>query len=227
MSLGDGVSEALDGQGVFRAAVDVGLMGADGVGADDHPFQQCVGIAFQDAAIHKGPWVAFVSVAYRVLGRSFGQAGKLPLQARGEARSSTTTQSGTLNLVNDFVGRHLTEDFAKSSVATSDDVLLDALGINQATVTQDDAKLFTVKRDVLIMRDGLVGMGFHIGETFENSSLDQRLLDQFGDVGRLHKTVKDAFRIDDYHRPHDTEATTASFNYPHFVLQTTALDLGH
>ena len=51
------------GQGIFRPAVDVALVGADGPGGDYHALQHGVGIGLQHAAVHEGPGVALVRVA--------------------------------------------------------------------------------------------------------------------------------------------------------------------
>ncbi len=40
--------EALDGQRILGADVDVALVGADGVGGDGHAFEHAVRIAFED-----------------------------------------------------------------------------------------------------------------------------------------------------------------------------------
>ena len=44
------MAQAPDGQRILGADVDVGLVGADGVGADHHAFQHRVRVAFQDAS---------------------------------------------------------------------------------------------------------------------------------------------------------------------------------
>ena len=51
--LGNGGLQALDGQRILGANVDVRLAGADGVGRDDHAFEQAIGIALGHRAIHE------------------------------------------------------------------------------------------------------------------------------------------------------------------------------
>ena len=46
----DGVLQALDGQRVLGAHVDVALVGADGVGADDHALDHAVRVALEHAS---------------------------------------------------------------------------------------------------------------------------------------------------------------------------------
>src|SRR5659263_312858 len=60
-------AEILDGAGVLRAAVDVPLVGAHCVGADQHALDHGVSVALQEPAVHERPGVAFVGVADHVL----------------------------------------------------------------------------------------------------------------------------------------------------------------
>ena len=66
----DGLAQPADRQRVLGAAVDVALGGADGVRRDGHAFEDPVGVAFQDAAVHERARVALVRVADDVLGAS-------------------------------------------------------------------------------------------------------------------------------------------------------------
>ena len=59
----DGGLQALDGEGVFAAHVDVALVSPDGITGDGHTFEYAVRIALQNAAIHECAGVAFIGVA--------------------------------------------------------------------------------------------------------------------------------------------------------------------
>ena len=48
--LAEGVVEALDGQRILGADVDVALVRADGVGADDHALDDAVRVALEHAS---------------------------------------------------------------------------------------------------------------------------------------------------------------------------------
>ena len=61
--LRNGDVQAVDGQRIFRAAVNVAGMRADRFGRDDHAFQNRVRIRFQNAAVHERPGIAFIGVA--------------------------------------------------------------------------------------------------------------------------------------------------------------------
>ena len=99
--------EALDGQRVLGADVDVALVRADGVGADDHAFEHRVRVAFEHGAVHERAGVAFVA---RCRGRTcvvaLARGRKLPFQAGREAGAAAAAQAGGLHLVDDLLGRH-------------------------------------------------------------------------------------------------------------------------
>jgi hypothetical protein len=79
--LGNRGLETLDGQRVLGANVDVGLAGANGVGRDDHAFQQAVGIALGHRTVHERAGIALVGIADEVLVIGLGFARELPFQA--------------------------------------------------------------------------------------------------------------------------------------------------
>ena len=61
--LAQGDHEVLDRQRILVADVDDALGGAGGEGADEHPLDDAVRIAFEQAAVHVGAGVALVGVA--------------------------------------------------------------------------------------------------------------------------------------------------------------------
>ena len=120
------VLQALDGQRVLGADVDVALLRADGVGGDGHAFDHAVRVAFEHGAVHERARVAFVGVAEDVLHVAGGLARELPLEAGREARAAAAAQARLLDLVDDLLGRHLGERLGERRVAVAGDVFLDA-----------------------------------------------------------------------------------------------------
>ena len=101
--LSHGMLEPLDGQGILGADVYVRARGSDGVGCDDHPFQQPVRVAFGHRPIHEGARVALVGIADEValaLGRLSRQ---LPLPPCWEASTTPTAQTTLQHGGADFV----------------------------------------------------------------------------------------------------------------------------
>ena len=93
------VLQALDGQRVFAAHVNVALLRADGVAGDRHAFEHAVRVAFEHAAIHERAGIAFVRVADHVLGGRDLLRHQLPLQTGGIARAAAPAQSARLDLL--------------------------------------------------------------------------------------------------------------------------------
>ena len=149
----DGQGDVLDGQGVLVAHVDVALAGADGIGADDHPLQHRMGVAFQQAAVHVGAGVALVGVADHVLGIAFGLAGGIPLPAGGKPAAAAAAQVGGDHLVHHRLGRHAAEHLGQGAVAADGQVVLDAGRVDQAVHAEDQAHLLFVKRHVVLVGD--------------------------------------------------------------------------
>ena len=96
-ALADGDLEPLDRQRIFRPHVDVAHRRPDRVRRDGHPLEDAVGIAFEDAAVHERPGVAFVGVADDEFLLVLGVAGEFPLPPGGEARPAAAAQSGHLD----------------------------------------------------------------------------------------------------------------------------------
>ena len=67
LGVGDRLGEALDGQRVLGAHVDVALVRADRVAADEHALDDGVRVALEDGAVHERAGVALVGVADDVL----------------------------------------------------------------------------------------------------------------------------------------------------------------
>jgi hypothetical protein len=202
--LGDGGVQALQRQRVFRAAVDIALRCADGVGGDGHALDQAVGVALDDAAVHEGPRVALVGVADHVFGLALGEAGELPLQAGGEAGAAAAPQPGGLHLGQHAARGHLLQHPGQGGVAVAGDGLPDLLGVDQAAVAQRDALLLAVERQLRVARDGVV-VGGRLrrgglrrqaadGPFAHHAATDQVLLDQARDHIGPHGAVGDAPR---------------------------------
>ena len=93
-AVGDRRLEALERQRVLGAAVDVALVGADRVGADQHALDDRVRVALEHRAVHERAGVALVGVAEDVLLVAVGLGAELPLEAGGEAGAAAAAQAG-------------------------------------------------------------------------------------------------------------------------------------
>ncbi len=136
--LANGVAQALDGQGIFGAHINVAFRRAHGVSRDQHAFEHAVGIAFEHAAIHERAGIAFVGVADDILLRAHRFRDRAPLQARGISRAAAAAQAAFGDLLDDFARRHFGERFDQRAVAVGGHVVFDAIGIDDAGIFQHD-----------------------------------------------------------------------------------------
>ena len=83
----DGHPQAVHGDGIFRADINVTLVGTDRIGGDRHSLDYGVGIPFQNGTIHKRAGITLVRVTANVFFLAFGRARKLPLAPRRKARA--------------------------------------------------------------------------------------------------------------------------------------------
>ena len=226
LGLGNGDVQAVDRQRIFRPAIDVALMGADRLGGDDHPFQNRVGVRFQDAAVHEGARIPFVGVAENILHVSRRSGGKFPFHARGEPRAAAAAQTRDQDLLNDLIRRHFGQGLDHAGIAVPGDILIDFLGVNESAVAENTKILKGEKGDVLHRRNDSGGDRFAIEQPLQHTTLDEMLLDKLGDIGGFDHHVDDALRIDDHDRPHRTETVAAGFHDPDFIDQPPPLQLG-
>jgi len=223
--LSDGDLDALDGQRVFVADVDESLRGADGLGPDDHPFEDGVGVGLEDGAVHKGARVPFVAVADDVLRRPRLLGAGRPLLARGEARPAAAPQSRGGDLGQDRFGGHLGQGLAQRFVAVEGDVLFDLLRVDPAAVAEDDEPLVLEELNVPHLRDGLVLGRGDVHQLLDRPALEQVLFDEKGDILDLEELVEDTVRLDHDDGAPLAEAVAARGDDLDLVLETPLLDL--
>ena len=157
----DGLLQALHRNRIFRADIDVALIGPDRVCGDRHRLDQAVRIALQYRAVHKRARIAFVRVAGDKLFVADRTLGEIPFHPGGESAAPSAAQPGGLDRIDDVVRRHFKQHLAQRLIAVERYVFFDALGIDPAAVAEGDPVLFFVKR--------------RAGEGFYRAVLSQRL----------------------------------------------------
>ncbi len=150
LGLPDGGLQAADGQRVFRAHVDVTLRRAYGVTGNGHAFQYAMGIAFEHAAIHERPRIAFISVADDKFALALGLGHRGPFEAGGVTRAAASPQTAFDHPIDDFHGLHLQQHLMQSLIAVGRDVSFDAFGIDHAAVFEHNRHLLREERMVRV-----------------------------------------------------------------------------
>ena len=142
LGLGNGQIQAFDGEGIFGAAVDIGLIGPGGKSTDGHPFENRMGIAFQSGSVHERARVAFIGVADHILFVGLVAVCKTPFESGGEPSSAPTPEARISYLFNDRWRIILLQYLFEGSVAVSGQVIIYLFGVNYAAVGEDYAALF-------------------------------------------------------------------------------------
>ncbi len=150
--------EALDGEGIFRPDVDDAFPSADGVGPDEHPFQDHVWVAFHLVAVHVGARVSLVGVADDIFLKALFLFREVPLHARGKPRAPAPPQARCDDLVDDLVWGKGRDRLEGSTVASHGEILVDVFRVDESRVPQDDLSL---GREVgnLVIRGNLLETG--------------------------------------------------------------------
>src|SRR4029077_6795676 len=95
--------------------------------------------------------VAFVRVADDVLGGACGLGDRVPLEPRRVAGPAAAAEATPGDLVPDLARRHRAEPRPKRLVATTLDVIVEALGIDAARVLRGDADLPAEERRLRLL----------------------------------------------------------------------------
>lgn len=149
----DGAGEAVDGERILGAHIDDALGGAGDIAANQHAFEQRVGIAFDFIAVHVGAGIAFVGVADHEFAVGGGPAEELPFEAGEEAGAAAAAQLGGLDLLDDKLRIGVDQDLVEGLVTADGNVLFDIVGVNEAAVAQHDFLLRLEERNGVPGRD--------------------------------------------------------------------------
>ena len=150
-------------------------------------------VSLHETPVHEGPGVSLVAVGQDVLGPSLGPATGLPLPPRGKASAATAPQAGADEGVDDGLGPQI-EGPGQPPVAATDDVILDVLGINEATVGQNPSSLPPIEGDGLDVGEGLLSLP--VEEPLDDASLEKGDAKELLGVLRPHLAVEKARGMD-------------------------------
>ena len=216
----DGDLQPLYRNGVFGSHVDITLAGADGIACDGHGLDDRVGVALQDAAVHKGAGVALVGVAAGELlpVGADGVVGELPFLACGESGAAAAAQTGGLDQVDHLLGLHLGEDLAQRLISADADVFVDVFRVDDAAVAQGDTLLMLVEFRVRQRGRYALFVGLLVQEPLHDPTLDDMLGDDLLDVVFLDVGIKCTLRIDQDDGTHGTKAKAARPDDPDLLV---------
>src|SRR3990172_3730054 len=116
-----------------------------------------MGVPFHNRTVLKCARVALIAIADHILFFPGRFIAGLPFPSRGEACAAKPAKSGVLYLINNLLSRHLGEGVLERLITADGKIILNFLRINGSAISQYQALLFIVKRNIAVMRQCLVG----------------------------------------------------------------------
>ena len=222
LGLGHSDLQALDGEGILGADVDIALGCARGDACNEHTFNDGVGVALHDALIHESAGVALVTVADHVLHIGHVTAHALPLTACGEAAAAATTEAAVHDLLADGGGLHVEQRLFKGGVTAQGQIFIDVLGIAAARVLHNHAVLALIEGDVITVHVLTLAL---VEQTVDDLVAEDGFFNDLVAVLHLHMGVEDASRLDGNERADLTETVTAALLQVQTLLARLVLQL--
>jgi len=182
-----------------------------------------MGIRFQDRTVHKGPGIAFITVADHVFGEAFVLSGFFPFISRRETRSSPTAQARFFHLGDDLLRGHLGDGLVQGHVPIFGDVFVNVLRIDQSAVAQYTQNLQAEKRNIFQKGDDFFLDGFFIKKLGNRAAFEDMLFHDQGHVFRFQLAVEDAFGINHHDRPFGAETIAARDHDLYFFIESPVL----
>src|SRR3954454_20096699 len=146
--LADGRFQVLDRERILGADVDEATLRADGECRDRHPFEDAVRVAFEDRAVHERSRVALVRVADDVFLLLGGLGDGRPFQPGRIAGAAASAQAAGDDLLYDFLRTALGDRRHQRAIPVVRNIVLDALGVDDAGVFKHDLLLAGEERGV-------------------------------------------------------------------------------
>ena len=186
------ITQTVNGNGVLSTDIEITFGSANGVTGDHHTFNNGIGIAFQNGAIHKCAGVTFVTVADHILLVSSIGCSKRPLPAGGETCAATATQASSQNLVDNFLRLH-GKSFLQTLECTVTHCFIDVFGVDDTAAMERNTLLLLVEVDVLLLGNLLTGVGLHIQQALDDLTAHNILLKDFVYIVQGNQTIQSIF----------------------------------
>ena len=213
--------QPMHGQGILGADVNDALGRTHDVAADDHAFQQRVGIALDLVAVHVSAGIALVRIADDVLAIGLSLIKELPLVAREISGAAPAAQFRCLDLFDHGLGPSVNQNLVERLVSSDADVFLNIVGIDEPAVAQNDLLL------ALEERHFVPGWHFRIATPISHVAgnvfpfLDLAV-DMFGSDVPHGKIMQDWEGVVRLHPPQDQQRLARQSHIDQRLLETSA-----
>ena len=221
------VAQALDRERILVPHVDVALhravVGADGVGRDDHTLDHRMRVAFEHRTVHERAGVALVGVADDVVLVTGVLAARTPLSAGGEACAAAAAQAALVDLVD--YGQRIggLEHLGQRRIPAVGDVVVQRVGVDLAVEAEHYALLPGVEGDVLLQGYRLAGLGMLVQQSLDHSVAHDAGLDELVDIRGLEPGIEQPAGPEDDDGALLAEAVAAGLDHLDLVGQAALL----
>ncbi len=206
--LGNGLAQTFDRQGIFVTHVNVTRLRPDGISPDDHALDDRMRVAFHDRPIHKGPGVAFVAVANDKLDLAFALTAQPPFAPGEKSGPAPASQAGTLHGVDNFFRGHLEQNLAQRPIAPHDQVIIQALGIDDIQFPQHQRVLGLVEGNLGFVHALLPAHRVFMQKALHHPAVYHRGVNNLRHILRGDPLIADLLRADEDAHALRTQAMT-------------------
>ena len=197
-----------DCQRVFFANVDHTFFCTGSIGTNDHPFDDTMRIAFEDAAVHIGTRIPLVGITYEELGAfSFLSGQQFPFQSRREAAAAPAPQTGLFDLVDNHGRAAFGKYFRQHRISAGLNVIIDTDRIDFLIPGQEPADLSVKKRYIILLFHGMTGFRIPEKQIFKHLVMSHGL-DNTPHLSKTNPWVKHPARFDEHRGLHLAKTVT-------------------
>jgi len=126
-------------------------MSATGITCDSHSFGNRVRITLKSTSIHICAGISLIRITYDILLLAIHLLCEVPFHPCGESCTASSSETCSLELINDIIGSHLEKDLLQRSVSLTGNIFVDLLGIDETAVSQHDPELLLIELDILYL----------------------------------------------------------------------------
>ena len=189
--------------------VYIALGGAHCIRADHHAFEQAVGVALHDGAVHERARVALVAIRDNDFHAAGRPAHGVPFHAGGKPRAAPAPEARGLQLFNDRLGRHGKEHLLQGQVTVMRDIVRYAVRVHLLVVPEHDPVLLLIKRHVVNGDRGFVENRIFIEELAHREPGIERSPHDSRHMRGLHFLIEISLGLHAHQRPLLAEALTS------------------
>ncbi len=139
--------------GILNTDIDYSFSRSHRVGGDHHALQHRMGVALQQAPVHKGARVSLVGIAEDILFISSRGTAEFPFKTRHKAGSPPATQPGVFHFGDYRLGSHPPKNFGHGGITAVGNIIENIKGIDMPDRFQKNPGLQFIEGDIISAGD--------------------------------------------------------------------------